>query len=184
MQVGVTDAGQQQGAQPGVVAELVLLMLPLQRDDPLPATVQLAVPLRPHRQQAAEAVGVGQFLILVTAGVAQLVGQGGIAGHVVPQADVLSRRRQLHLGAVTVALRIGPMARPVGPTTGADIGGITQAQPHAAGLARLQPDFDRNPLLLGGTRVGVDAHRLEITAGTQRLVQLGDQLGVVGRVGS
>ncbi|MCY1530079.1 hypothetical protein D9M68_652550 [compost metagenome] len=182
VQVGITDAGHQQGTQPRVIAKFVLLALPFQRNHPLPAAVQLAVPFRAESEQTAEAIGVGQVFVLITAGIAQLVGQRRIERHVVPQANVLPWRRQLHLGAITVALRVGPVTRPVGPATRPDVGGKTQPEPHAPGLAHLQLDLDRYQLLLRLGRVGVDPYRLEIAAGAQRLVQLGDPLGVVRAV--
>ena len=82
-----------------------------------------------------------------------------------------------------MTLGIVPIARPVGPPAHPDIGGNAQAQAQAARLAHLQLNLDRNALGFGHGRVGIDPHRLEVAAGAHGLVELGDQLGVIGAVG-
>ncbi|MNP40597.1 hypothetical protein D3C76_1342490 [compost metagenome] len=112
-QVGVADAGHEQGTETGIVAQPILLALPLQGNDPLPTAGQLAVPFRPHGQQFTDTVGVGDFFVLITACQAQLVGQGRVEWDVIEQADVLPWRRQFHLRTVTVAPAVDPVPRPV-----------------------------------------------------------------------
>ncbi|CAH0287741.1 hypothetical protein SRABI70_03957 [Pseudomonas sp. Bi70] len=182
VQVGIADARQQQGAQPRVIAKAILLALPFQGDHPLPAAVELAVPFRADGEQAAEAVGIGQLLVLVAASDTQLVGHRWVAGNVIPQADVLPWRRQLHFRAIAVALRVGPVPLPLDAPTRADIGGEPKAQAHGARQTGLQVHIDGNHLLLGHRRAGIDPHRFEVTARAQRLVELGDALRVIGRI--
>ena len=178
----IAGARHQQGTEAGIVAQAILLALPLDREHPLPASGALAVPFRPQAEQAAEAVLAGQFLVLIATRQAQLVRQRRIARYVVPQPDVLPWRRQLAFYAIAMPLRVAPVARPVGPQARPDVGGETQAQPHGARLAHLQRHRDGNALLIGLRRDGVDPYRFEVAAGLQRLVQLGDQFGVIGRV--
>ncbi len=47
-QIGVAEPWHQQGAEAGIVAQLVFLVLPFQRKHPQPAVVQLAMPFRPN----------------------------------------------------------------------------------------------------------------------------------------
>lgn len=58
LQQRVTDPRHQEAAQPGVVAQLVLLAHPVQRNHPLPAIGLLAVPFAAKGQQLA--LGVDQ----------------------------------------------------------------------------------------------------------------------------
>ena len=74
------------------------------------------------------------------------------------------------------------MARPVGAQARPDVGGKAQPQAHGARLAHLQRHRHGNTQLVGLGRDGIDPHRFEIATGLQRLIQLGDQFGVVGGV--
>ncbi len=139
------------------------------------------MPLGPDRQQPAQAVVVAQLLVLVTAGITQLVGQRRIERHVVPEADVLPRRGQLGLGTVTVPLRVDPVAGPVQPYARPHVGGEAQTQAQGAGLARGEQDADRDALFAGVGGVGIDPYALEITARLQGLAQLGHPFGVIRR---
>ena len=92
LQVGITQAWHQQRAGPRVIAQVVLLVLPFQRQHALPAAVELAVPFRADSQQTAAAVGIGQVFGLIAAGHPQFIGQRRIERHVIPQANILPRR--------------------------------------------------------------------------------------------
>ncbi|MNS31171.1 hypothetical protein D3C72_632190 [compost metagenome] len=182
-QVRITHAGHQQGTEPGVVAESVFLALPLERDHPLPAAGQLAVPFRADGQQLAEAVLVGDFLFLIATGETQFVGQRRVQRNVVEQPDVLPWRRNFRLPAIAVALRVDPVPGPVGLDPRADVGGVTQTQTHGPRLAGFQFDVHRDHIVLGRCRRGIHPHTLEIAARLQRLIEFGDQFGVVWRAG-
>lgn len=182
-QVGVTDAGHQQVTQARIIAKTIFLVLPLQRNHPLPATGQFAVPLGAEGQQFAQAVCAGNFFILIAAGKTQFVGQRRIQRHVVPQADVLPWRRHLCLPAVTVALGIDPMPGPVGFRARTDVSGETQAQPHGSWLAGFQLYRHWNHIIGSRGGHGIDPHTLEIAARLQRLIEFGNQFGVVGIAG-
>ncbi|MNO94461.1 hypothetical protein D3C76_860810 [compost metagenome] len=163
-QVGIADARHQQVAQARVITQAILFALVLERQHALPATGQLAVPFRANREQLAQRVGAGNFFVLVATGKAEFVGQRWIKGYVVPQPDVLPGGRQLGFPAVTMALRIDPVAGPVGLATRPDVGRKTQAQAHGAGLAGAQLHCDGNALRYRGRRRGIDPHALEIAA--------------------
>src|SRR3990167_1751825 len=109
-------------------------MLPFQRDHPLPAAIELAVPLRAEGEQTAVDIAIGQIVKLVAAGNPQLVGQRWVEGDVVPEAEILPRCRQLGFRTIAMTLGIDPVARPVGPYPRPHIGGKTQAKTHAARL--------------------------------------------------
>ncbi|MCY1418484.1 hypothetical protein D9M71_340450 [compost metagenome] len=141
------------------------------------------MPFRADREQLAQGVGAGDFFVLVATGKAEFVGQRWIKGYVVPQPDVLPGGRQLGFPAVTMALRIDPVAGPVGLATRPDVGRKTQAQAHGAGLAGAQLHCDGNALRYRGRRRGIDPHALEIAARLQGIVEFGNQLGIVGGVG-
>ncbi|MCY1446707.1 hypothetical protein D9M71_632900 [compost metagenome] len=131
----------------------------------------------------AAAVDVHQVLPLQAGGEAQAVGERRVEGDLVPGADVLPYRRHLGFGAEAVALGVDPVPRPVGPGAGTDVGGEADAQAHGARLDRRQPDLDRYQAARALDRAGVHPHFVEVATGLEVLVQLGDLVGVVGRVG-
>src|SRR5690606_21750738 len=114
------------------------LVLPFQRQHPLPAVGAPAMPFRADAEQPAEAVGVRQFLVLVAAGPAQLVGERLLARDVVPETDVLAGLRPLGFNAVAVPLGIAPVARPFEAAARPHVGGIAQTDAEGARLACIQ----------------------------------------------
>ncbi|MNK86844.1 hypothetical protein D3C87_1067650 [compost metagenome] len=146
-EVRIAHTWHQQGTQSRVVAQLVVLALPLQRHYPLPATGQFAVPLGAEGQQLAAAVLIGDFFILVATGKTQFVGQWRVQRNVVEQPDVLPRCRDFGFPAITVPLRVDPVPGPVGLGPRADVGGETQAQAHGPWLAGFELDVYRDRIL-------------------------------------
>ena len=137
------------------------------------------MPFRAEGQQFAQGVGTVDVFELVAAGQTQFVGQRRVERDVVEQPDVLPRRRQFGFPAITVALRVDPVARPVGLDARADVGRITEAQAHGAWLAGVEFDVHRDHVIFRGGRCGIDAHAFEIAARLQIAVEFGDQFGVV-----
>ncbi|MNJ56635.1 hypothetical protein D3C77_521940 [compost metagenome] len=74
-----------------------------------------------------------------------------------------------------MALRIDPVAGPVGLATRSDVRRKAQAQAHGSWLASLQLDRHRNALLDRSGRRGINAHALEITTRLQGIVEFGNQ---------
>ena len=182
-QVGIAHARHQQVTQARVIAQAIFFALVLEGDHPRPATGQLAVPFGADGEQLAQGVSVSDLFILVAASKAQFVSERRVERDVVPQPDVLPWRRQFSFPAITVALWVDPMARPVGFAPWADVSGITQAQAHGARLAGVQLHRHRDHIIGGGGGAGVDAHAFEEATGLQVLVEFGDQFGVIGCAG-
>ncbi|MNZ58017.1 hypothetical protein D3C78_760140 [compost metagenome] len=178
-QIGITDAGHQQVTQARVISQAVFFALILERQHPLPATGQLAVPFRANGEQLAQGVGAGDLLVLVATGKAKFIGQRRIERNVVPQPDVLPRCRQFGFPTITVALRVDPMTRPVGLAPRTDVCRKPQAQAHGAWLASLQLDRHRNALLHRSGGRGIHAHTLEIATRLQGVIEFGNQFRVV-----
>ncbi len=113
LQQRVADPRHQEAAQPGVVAQLVLLAHPVQRNHPLPTIGPLAVPFAAKRSAACSVSTRSSEL--VAAGEAQLVGERRIEGNLVPGADVLPWCGDFRLESQAMSFGIHPMAGPVEP---------------------------------------------------------------------
>src|SRR5471032_3117631 len=178
-QVGIIDPRHHQVTEARVIAQAVFFALIFERDDPRPAAGQFAVPFRAEGEQFTQGVGIGDFFILVAAGKPQFVGKRRVQRDVVPQADVLARRRQLGFPAITVTLWVDPVTRPVGFAARADVSRVTQAQAHGARLAGVQLHRHRDHIVGRGGGACVYAHSFEKDTRLQVLVEFGDKLGVV-----